>query len=353
MGQRDTEDRDTETRRRGDAETSCLSVSPCLRVSASAFPPATADVYTADWKRRIHDYFFRGAQFSAAAGYWAFDFERQWAKHRKAVARELRLVECLGRWMPSTVRLGEEQSSSIGKVGGTWCLGRRVLVMGSWLGAEAIAYALCGAEVTAIDLDGEALRLSAEVAARYGTSIQTAAMDASATTLPAGHFDLVSCSQVLEHLPPDRQPALLAEMWRVCRPGGLLWLDTPNQLALCDQHDTGLYFVHWLPRALKTRLARWLRRDVPTHEPGFGFQAVGLHYYLSYFALLRILRRLGPLEVLSRYRGFADVEHYAAARRREGRAGPLFPLKLVALRAAMRVWNFNWMNDIQMVVRKG
>ena len=50
--------------------------------------------------------------------------------------------------------------------------GRRVLVMGSWLGAEAIAYALCGAEVTAIDLDGEALRLSAELAARYGTSIQ-------------------------------------------------------------------------------------------------------------------------------------------------------------------------------------
>ena len=50
------------------------------------------------------------------------------------------------------------------------------------------------------------------------------------------------------------QPALLAEMWRLCRPGGLLWLDTPNQFALCDQHDTGLYFVHWLPRPLKTRV---------------------------------------------------------------------------------------------------
>ncbi len=290
------------------------------------------DIYTADWKRRIHDYFSHGAQFAAAGEYWAFDFERQWAKHRKAVARELRLVERLGHWMPAA--------------------GRRVLVMGSWLGAEAIAYALCGAEVTAIDLDGEALRLSAELAARYGTSIQTAVMDATATTLPTGHFDLVSCSQVLEHLPGDRQPALLAEMWRLCRPGGLLWLDTPNQFAVCDQHDTGLYFAHWLPRPLKTRLARWLRRDVPTREPGFGFQAVGLHYYISYFRLLRVLRRLGPLEVLSRYRGFADVDHYAAGRRREGRAGPLFPLKLVALRAAMRVWNFNWMHDIRLVVRR-
>ncbi len=295
-------------------------------------PPLADAIYTAAWKGRIHDYFSHGAQFAAAGGYWAFDFERQWAKHRKAVARELRLVERISHWMLPP--------------------GRRVLVMGSWLGAEAIAYALCGAEVTAIDLDGEALQLSTELAARYGTSIHTAAMDAAATTLPTGHFDLVSCSQVLEHLPPDRQPALLAEMWRLCRPGGLLWLDTPNQLAPCDQHDTGLYFVHWLPRPLKTRLARWLRRDVPTREPGFGFQAVGLHYYLSYFGLMRILRRLGPLEVLSRYRGLADVEHYAACRRREGRAGPLLPLKLAALRTAMRVWNFNWMNDIRLVVRK-
>jgi 2-polyprenyl-3-methyl-5-hydroxy-6-metoxy-1,4-benzoquinol methylase len=294
--------------------------------------PHADEIYTADWKGRIHDYFSRGAQFAAASGYWAFDFQREWAKHRRAVAGELRLVERLGHWMPPA--------------------GRRVLVMGSWLGAEAIAYALCGAEVTAIDLDGEALRLSAELAARYGTSIETAAMDAASTTLPSGHFDLVSCSQVLEHLPPARQPALLAEMWRLCRPGGLLWLDTPNQLAPCDQHDTGLYFLHWLPRRLKTRLARWLRRDVPTREPGFGFQAVGLHYYISYFGLMRMLRRLGPLEVLSRYRGFADVEHYAVGRRREGRAGRLFPLKLAALRAALRVWNFNWMHDIRLVVRK-
>jgi len=294
--------------------------------------PRADDIYTADWKRRIHDYFSHGAQFAAASGYWAFDFERQWAKHRKAVTRELNLVERLSHWMPP--------------------LGRRVLVLGSWLGAEAIAYALCGAEVTAIDLDGEALHLSTELAVRHGTSIQTAAMDATSTKLPADHFDLVSCSQVLEHLPPDRQPALLAEMWRLCRPGGLLWLDTPNQLAICDQHDTGLYFVHWLPRPVKTRLARWLHRDVPTSEPGYGYQAVGLHDYISYFGLMRNLRRLGSLEVLSRYRGFADVEHYAAGRHSEGRAGPLFPLKLAALRAAMRVWNFNWMNDIRLVIRK-
>jgi SAM-dependent methyltransferase len=190
------------------------------------------------------------------------------------------------------------------------------------------------------------------LASRFGTSIRTLATDAAATSLPSEYFDLVSCSQVLEHLPPDRQPGLVAEMWRVCRPGGLLWIDTPNQLAMCDQHDTGLYFVHWLPRPLKTRLARWLGRDVPTREPGFGYESVGLHYYLSYFSLLRILRRLGQFEILSRYRGYASVAHYAACRRSSGRAGPLFPLKLAAMCVTMLVWNFNWMNDIRLVVRK-
>ena len=127
---------------------------PSSRISHPSSLPLPDDIYTAEWKGRIHDYFSRGAQFAAAWGYWAFDFERQWAKHRRAVARELRLVERLGHWMPP--------------------LGRRVLVMGSWLGAEAIAYALCGAEVTAIDLDGEALRPTRSAARRSRPSIWTA-----------------------------------------------------------------------------------------------------------------------------------------------------------------------------------
>ena len=40
-------------------------------------------IYTPDWKERVRDYFARGRQFAAASGYWAFDFERQWAKHRR------------------------------------------------------------------------------------------------------------------------------------------------------------------------------------------------------------------------------------------------------------------------------
>jgi 2-polyprenyl-3-methyl-5-hydroxy-6-metoxy-1,4-benzoquinol methylase len=307
--------------------------SPVLDLLVKRLPDLDS-IYTDAWKQRLSDYFARGNQFAAAGRYWAFDFERQWRKHRTAILRELCLVRRLSRWMPP--------------------LGRRVLVMGSWLGAEAIAYALCGAEVTAIDLDEQALALSEELAAAYGVRIHAQKLDAAATGLATESFDLVSCSQVLEHLPPADQPKLLGEMWRVCRPGGLLWLDTPNQLNPRDQHDTGLYFVHWLPRPLKTALARVLGRDVPTREPAFGYEPVGLHYYLSYFRLSAWLGDLGPCELLSRYRGFADVDHYAQERRLEGRAGGIwFGMKLTAMRAIMPWWNFNWFADIRLVIRKG
>jgi SAM-dependent methyltransferase len=296
--------------------------------------PASDEVYTDDWRERIRDYYFRGGQFAETARqYWAFRFDRLWAKHRVAVQKSLGLVRTISRWMPPQ--------------------GRRVLVLGSFLGDEAIAYALCGACVVGIDLDGAALKLSQELASRHGVTIETHRMDACDLAFADSSFDLVSCSQVLEHIPPDRQPQLLHEMWRVCVPGGLLWLDTPNQHNYKDKHDTGLPLIHWLPRPVKTRLAAWLRRDVPTREPAFGFRPVGLHHYVSYFGLMRTLRRLGRCEVLSRYRGYADAQHYRQQRQWEGRAhGGAFLMKMIALRALLPWWNFNWLSHIRLVVRK-
>src|SRR5713226_8353507 len=43
---------------------------------------------------------------------------------------------------------------------------------------------------------------------------------------PTGHFDVVTASEVLEHI-ADSQ-ALIREIARVLRPGGLLWATTPN-----------------------------------------------------------------------------------------------------------------------------
>ena len=195
--------------------------------------------------------------------------------------------------------------------------------------------------------------LAKDLQEQYGVEIEMHVMDAANTTFPDGSFDYISCAQVLEHLPPEMQPRLLAEIWRLCKPGGLFWLDTPNQIAFKDHHDTGLPFIHWLPRSIKVPLARAMGRAVPTREPAFGEQEVHLHYYMGYFGLKRLLGRLGRHEILSRYRGYTDFDHYCAVRQKQGRAsGWLFALKAALLRTSMYVWNWNWFSGIRLAVRK-
>lgn len=291
--------------------------------------PVDAPIAEESWREELHRYFLSRKEGS----YWAFDFDKDWAKFQRGLQQEARLVDLVGRQID-------------------W-RGARVLVIGSYIGLEAIAYAQRGARVVGIDLDEQALNLSRKLAHQQGVELELHVGDATAAPFADASFDYVSCSQVLEHLPADRQPRMLAEIWRLCKPGGLFWLDTPNQLAIKDHHDTGLPFIHWLPRRLKVPLARWLGRSVPDREPAFGNQPVYLHHYIGYFWLMRRLAKLGPHEVLSRYRGYMDIDQYCAARYWQGRAhGPVFALKAALLRALLPIWNWNWFSGIRLLIRK-
>lgn len=50
--------------------------------------------------------------------------------------------------------------------------------------------------------------------------------DATALPFPDASFDAIICSETLEHIPDDRRA--VAEIHRVLRPGGLLFLTVPN-----------------------------------------------------------------------------------------------------------------------------
>jgi ubiquinone/menaquinone biosynthesis C-methylase UbiE len=97
-----------------------------------------------------------------------------------------------------------------------------------------------GAAVVAADFSTSALRIAQEKArtARDGEGrITLTQADAHHLPFASKSFDLVVSCETIEHLIDPS--AALDEMARVCKPGGLLYLTTPNYLNLM-----GLYLIY-------------------------------------------------------------------------------------------------------------
>jgi 2-polyprenyl-3-methyl-5-hydroxy-6-metoxy-1,4-benzoquinol methylase len=87
-------------------------------------------------------------------------------------------------------------------------------------------------EVLATDIERSFLD-QAESIAREHPNVRTMVDDLTASALPSEHFDLVLCSEVIEHV-PDSLPALKT-MRRILRPGGTLILSTPLRRSPLEQ----------------------------------------------------------------------------------------------------------------------
>jgi SAM-dependent methyltransferase len=77
-----------------------------------------------------------------------------------------------------------------------------------------------------VDISGAML----ERAARENPSVCYRAFDGSRLPFDDAAFDLAFAVNVLHHVPPAARGALLAEMWRVARPGGLVAVFEHNPL---------------------------------------------------------------------------------------------------------------------------
>ncbi len=123
--------------------------------------------------------------------------------------------------------------------------GYRLLNVGCGTGGFSALAEEAGAEVWSLDASPEATALAA------ARSLQGRVIAAAAESLPLAResFDIVYCFSTLEHV-TDAGRAL-AEMVRVLRRDGLLYLHTPNRWACFEGH----YKVFWVPG-----LPRWLSR---------------------------------------------------------------------------------------------
>jgi 2-polyprenyl-3-methyl-5-hydroxy-6-metoxy-1,4-benzoquinol methylase len=104
--------------------------------------------------------------------------------------------------------------------------GKRVLEVGCGIGTDSINFARAGADLTAVELSGESLRIAAERAEVMGVADRIRFVQANAeeltSTVTDGPYDLVYSFGVIHHTPHPQQA--LAEMRALAAPGGTLKL---------------------------------------------------------------------------------------------------------------------------------
>jgi len=130
--------------------------------------------------------------------------------------------------------------------------GLRVLDVGCGDAGVLIAFAEAGAEATGIEPYERSVERGLVRAEEHGVRVDLRTGVAESLPFPDAAFDLVVLDNVLEHV-QDRDRTL-AEIRRVLRPGGLLYLVTPKPFALyslwSDPHYSMAGLV-LLPRPLQ------------------------------------------------------------------------------------------------------
>ncbi len=116
--------------------------------------------------------------------------------------------------------------------------GAHVLDVGCWIGGFEYHLVGSAASVTGIDIEPRALDVAAK------NLPQARFIEASVLDMPfePETFDVVTCWDVIEHLPPKTERIAMSEMARVLKKGGIFSLSTPSGKTLSKILDPA-YFL--------------------------------------------------------------------------------------------------------------
>lgn len=110
------------------------------------------------------------------------------------------------------------------------------------------------------EAQGTELSSAAASFARDELKLNVESRELSALTFPDGHFDAVTLWHALEHIPEPT--ALLQEIGRILKPGGVLLVGVPNWGGLESRWSRSCWFQLDVPRHVNHFTARRLKRDL-------------------------------------------------------------------------------------------
>ena len=182
----------------------------------------------------------------------------------------------------------DERVTAVERYGGALA-GRRILEVGSGMGGACVALALRGAYPVASEFNHDYCQIARLRAARYDLPLPV--INATGEQMPFAprSFELAVCWDVVEHVQnPDE---LLAELGRVLRPGGRVFLTIINRFAWRDPHYH-IVAINYLPRPVAEAIIRWRRRS----KVGSAFQdkqRLSEMHYFTYRQFRRVAHRHG------------------------------------------------------------
>jgi 2-polyprenyl-3-methyl-5-hydroxy-6-metoxy-1,4-benzoquinol methylase len=149
-----------------------------------------------------------------------------------------------------------------------------------------------GAQVTGIDLSPAQL---AAARTYLGRSVPLTAGSVLAVPVKSGTFDGVYAVNVFHHLEDERlQTAALAELARVVRPGGLVFLHEINTRNPLFAFYMSYVFPLW--KRIDRGTERWIdARRLPV-DPSLSLRSLYHYTFLPDFAPVALTQRLEPLE---------------------------------------------------------
>ena len=141
--------------------------------------------------------------------------------------------------------------------------GLRAVDVGCSAGFIADELALAGATTSGVDIDEPGLE---KARARFGERVDFRLARGEDLPFEDASVDVVVLNHIYEHVVDPE--AVVADIHRVLRPGGLLYLGVGHRWQVIEPHHR-LPFLSWLPRGAADRYMRLTRR--------------GDHYYERYY----------------------------------------------------------------------